>query len=57
MGKSSQRGDHIVVVEVKTPTELTEDEKQLYKKLFEINTNKKYQEKESFIDKVKGVFN
>ena len=57
LGKSSQRGDHIVVVEVKTPTELTEDEKQLYKKLFEINTNKKYQEKESFIDKVKGVFN
>lgn len=57
LGKSSQRGDHIVVVDIKTPTSLTDEEKQLYKKLYEINTNKKYQDKESFIDKVKGVFN
>lgn len=56
LGKQSQRGDHIVVVEVKTPTHLNEEEKQLYKKLYEINTGKKHSEKESLMDKVKGVF-
>lgn len=54
LGKSNQRGDHIIVVNVKTPTHLSEEEKQLYKKLYEINTNKKHQE--SLIDKVKGAF-
>ncbi|MDD3436323.1 MAG: molecular chaperone DnaJ [Candidatus Gastranaerophilales bacterium] len=57
LGKSSQRGDHIVIIEVKIPTNLTEEEKQLYKKLYEINTKKTHHDKESFIDKVKGVFN
>ncbi|MEI8129571.1 MAG: molecular chaperone DnaJ, partial [bacterium] len=33
LGKSSQRGDHIIIVEVKTPTNLAEEEKQIYKKL------------------------
>lgn len=56
IGKSSQKGDHIVVVEVKTPTTLSDEEKQLYKKLYELNTKKKFQEKESFMDKVKGAF-
>lgn len=56
LGRQSQRGDHIVVVEVKTPTHLGEEEKQLYKKLYEINTKKKHQDKESLMDKVKGVF-
>lgn len=54
---ASHRGDHIVVVEVKTPKHLSDEEKQLYKKLYEINTKKKFQEKESLMDKVKGVFN
>lgn len=54
IGKTSQRGDHIIVVNIKTPTHLSEEEKQLYKKLYEINTKKKYQE--SIMDKVKGAF-
>lgn len=49
-----QRGDHIVVVSVKIPTQLSEQEKDLYKKLYEINTRKKYQP--SLMKKVKGVF-
>lgn len=56
LGKSSQRGDQIIVVDVKTPSHLKDEEKQLYKKLYEINTGKKHQEKESIIDKVKGAF-
>lgn len=56
LGRSSQRGDHIVIVEVKTPTHLSEEEKQIYKKLYEINTGKKAHDKESLIDKVKGLF-
>ncbi len=54
LGKANHRGDHVVVVTVKTPTHLGEEEKQLYKKLYEINTKKKHQE--SLIDKVKGAF-
>lgn len=56
LGKSSQKGDHIVIVEVKMPSHIGDEEKQLYKKLYEINTKKKYQEKESILDKVKGAF-
>lgn len=56
LGKTSHRGDHIVVLEIKTPTHLGEEEKQLYKKLYELNTKKKFQEKESLMDKVKGAF-
>ena len=57
LSKVSHRGDHIVIVDVKTPTTLSDEEKQLYKKLYELNTKKKYSEKESLMDKVKGVFN
>lgn len=56
LGKTNQRGEHIVIVEVKTPNHISDEEKQLYKKLYEINTKKKYQEKESLMDKVKGAF-
>ena len=55
ISRPSQRGDHIVVVTVKTPTQLSDEERNLYKKLYELNTNKKPQE--SIISKVKGVFN
>ncbi len=55
LGRTNQRGEHIVIVEVRTPTKLSEEEKQLYKKLYEINTNKKFHEKESLMDKVKGA--
>lgn len=57
VSRPSQRGDHYVIVDVKIPTQLSEEEKQLYKKLYEINTKKKHQDKEGFMDKVKGVFN
>lgn len=53
--KPSYKGDHIVLVNIKTPTSLTDEEKSLYKRLYEINTGKKAQS--SFKDKVKGVFN
>ena len=55
ISRPSQRGDHIVVVTVKTPTQISDEERNLYKKLYEINTNKKPQE--SIMSKVKGVFN
>ena len=54
LSRSTQRGDHIIVVNVKTPTQLGDEEKQLYRKLYEINTNKKHSE--SLMDKVKGAF-
>ena len=55
ISRPSQRGDHIVVVTVKIPTKLSEEEKTLYRKLYELNTNKKPQE--TIMSKVKGVFN
>lgn len=57
LGRATQRGEHFVVLDVKIPKTLENEEKELYKKLYELNTKKKYQEKESsFIDKVKGAF-
>ena len=55
ISRPSQRGDHIVVVTVKTPTQLSDEEKILYRRLYEINTGKKPQE--TLMSKVKGVFN
>ncbi len=52
--KPSHRGDHIVVVTVKTPEKINDEERQLYKRLFEINTGRKAQE--TLKDRVKGVF-
>ena len=56
LSRPSQRGDQIVIVSVKTPTKLTEEEKNLYKKLYEIQNNAKIKQS-SMMDKVKGVFN
>jgi molecular chaperone DnaJ len=56
LGRSSQRGEHIVIIEVKIPTSITEEEKQLYKKLYEISNKKIYEDKESLFKKVKGAF-
>lgn len=56
LGKTSHRGEHIVIIEVKIPTQLSDEEKQLYKKLYELNTNKKHHDKESLMDKVKGAW-
>jgi molecular chaperone DnaJ len=52
--KPSQRGDHVVIIKIKIPTKLTETEKALYEKLYEINGGKKPHK--SIMSKVKGVF-
>ena len=57
ISRPSQRGDHIVIVAVHTPTKLSEEEKHLYKKLYEIQNHKKLEHQSSIMDKVKGVFN
>lgn len=54
IGSSSQRGDHLIEVIVKTPTNLSEEEKKLYSKLYELSISKK-QHNESLLDKVKNV--
>ena len=55
ISRPSQRGDHIVVVYVKIPTQLSDEERKLYRRLYEIDSDKKPQE--SLVSKVKGVFN
>jgi len=50
----AMRGDHIVIVNVKTPTHISNDEKQLYKALFEIENGKN--KKSSVKEKIKGAF-
>lgn len=52
--KPSQRGEHIVVVKIKIPEKLSEQEKRLYQELYTISGGKKPQK--SIISKVKGVF-
>ena len=54
LGRTNQRGDMYFVVKVKTATNLSEEEKKLYTKLFELSQNKKYTN-ESIFDKVKNV--
>lgn len=54
ISKPSLRGDHIVVVTIKTPTHISNEEKGLYQKLYEIQKGRA--NKDSFRDKVKGVF-
>lgn len=58
ISRPSQRGDHIVIINVVIPTQTTEEEKQLYRKLYELKCGKKPVEKtnENILHKVKGVF-
>ena len=56
IARPSQRGDHVVIVAVKTPTKLSDEERNLYRKLYEIQNNKKASQQSSIIDEVKGVF-
>lgn len=56
IARPSQRGDHVVIVAVKTPTKLSDEERNLYRKLYEIQNNKKVSQQSSIMDKVKGVF-
>ena len=53
LGHPEKRGDHLVLIKYKAPKSLNDEEKRLYKKLFEISENKKTDEK--FIDKVKNA--
>ena len=53
LGNSSRRGNHNFVVKIKTPQNVSGEEKQLYKKLYELNCNKKTSS--SFVDKMKNV--
>lgn len=55
ISNSSLRGDHIVIVTVRTPTHMSNEEKSLYEKLYAIQTGKKY-EKRSVKDKIKSAF-
>jgi molecular chaperone DnaJ len=53
LGHSDKKGDHYVVVKYKTPKNINEEEKRLYKKLYELSEKKKHNEK--FIDKFKNA--
>lgn len=53
--RPSQRGDHIIVVSVKIPKEMSDEERTLYRKLYELQTGVKHES--SLLKKVKGVFN
>ena len=56
ISKPSQRGDHIVILKVKIPKNLSEEERALYRQLYELQTGKQAQEEKSIMSKVKGVF-
>lgn len=56
ISRPSQKGDHIVVLKVKTPTNLSEPERNLYKQLYEMQTGKEAKDDKSIMSKVKGVF-
>ena len=53
LGNQNKRGNHNFVIKIKTPQNLSSEEKQLYTKLNELNCNKKPSSK--FIDKMKNV--
>lgn len=52
IAKPSMRGDHVVVISVRIPTRISNEEKILYQKLYEIQSGKR----ESVKDRLKGVF-
>lgn len=54
ISKPSIRGEHIVVISIKTPTHISNEEKVLYQKLYELTKNKTSQK--SVKEKLKGVF-
>ena len=56
ISKPSIRGEHVVVVGVKTPTHISNEEKALYKKLYDINAAKEAKSSQSVKEKLKGVF-
>jgi len=54
LSRKDVRGNHTVVISIKTPVHISNEEKSLYQKLYEIQKNK--QTKESVRERVKGVF-
>ena len=56
ISKPSLRGDHIVVVSIKTPTHISNEEKALYQKLYEIQRGRQAKEKDSVKERLKNVF-
>ncbi|MBQ4115051.1 molecular chaperone DnaJ [bacterium] len=56
ISKPSLRGDHIVVLSIKIPTHISNEEKALYQKLYEIQSGKQSKEKESVKERIKSVF-
>ena len=55
LSRPEQRGDHIVVISIKIPTHISNDEKVLYSKLYEIQTGRA-KSKLSAGEKIKGMF-
>lgn len=53
LGEKHKRGDHHVMIKIQSPKHLTDEEKKLYTKLFELNQSKKHPE--SILDKVKNA--
>lgn len=54
ISKPSIRGEHVVIVNVKTPTHISNEEKALYQKLYDLEKNKN--SNKSVKEKIKGVF-
>lgn len=54
LSKPSVRGEHVVVVSIKIPAHVSNDEKVLYEKLYEIQAGRKA--KGSVKERIKGVF-
>ena len=56
LGSPNARGDHFVVVKLETPKKLSDEEKNLYERLFEINQGKAPKEEgKSILSKVKSA--
>ena len=56
ISRPSQKGDHIVILKIKTPVKLNDVERHLYKQLYELQTGKQAQAEKTIMSKVKGVF-
>ena len=56
LSRPSVRGEHVVVVGIKTPTHISNEEKALYQKLYEIQAGRQAKEKSSMKERLKGVF-
>ena len=54
ISKPSLRGDHLVVVSVKVPTKISNEERVLYSKLLELQSGQK--QTTSAKERIKGMF-